>query len=107
MMMSSVRLVTILAKAAPMITATARSRTLPLAMNARKSFSIATPFQCSAPDNRPLIAVFQQQHRCIACLRQHLERERPWLYLSPNHRWEGQMNIFRSLGLLAPLAALS
>src|SRR4051812_18050221 len=40
MMMSSVRLVAILAKAAPMITATARSSTFPLAMKARNSASI-------------------------------------------------------------------
>ena len=44
MMISSVKLATILAKAAPMITATARSRTFPLATKARKSWSMASPF---------------------------------------------------------------
>ena len=41
MMMSSVRLAVIVAKAAPMITATARSRTLPRAMKALNSLSMA------------------------------------------------------------------
>src|SRR5262245_17084226 len=43
MMMSSVSDETILPNAAPMITATARSRTLPRLMNALKSLSIAGP----------------------------------------------------------------
>jgi hypothetical protein len=47
MMMSPVSEVTMAPNAAPMITATARSITLPLAMNALKSWNMATnPSRC-------------------------------------------------------------
>jgi hypothetical protein len=45
MITSSVTLETMVAKAAPMITATARSRTLPRAMNALNSLHMLLPYQ--------------------------------------------------------------
>ena len=70
MMMSSVRLATIFAKAAPMITATARSRTLPLAMKARNSLSICIPLLRVAGQSVAFAGQIESAG-CVAELRQH------------------------------------
>src|SRR5438552_645095 len=108
MMMSSVRLVAIFAKAAPMITATARSSTLPLAMNARNSFNIDAPLALRRIIDISALSIdWQQQLCCVGDLRQHIETQRPYIYLCATHRRGLQMTAIRRLGLLAPLAAFS
>src|SRR6201747_2726958 len=58
MMMSPTSEVTMPPKAAPMMTPTARSTTLPFIANSRNSLSICSPFSSTSPTGRFMVARF-------------------------------------------------
>ena len=107
MMMSPTSELTMAPKAAPMMTPTARSTTLPFIANSRNSFStLRPPFSLSSDETCRLLAGLVDQARMhhgiadhLAGRRRHIHQRQAHFFLEPPQQFEAMLGA-RQAGLL-------